>query len=199
VDPLATFGPDAFFMTFLREPIERVFSHYQDSVLKGTNRMGFEETLPRAEYLENLHVKLMAGTRDLDKAKRFLERCGFVGLTNQFDLSLHVLKHCSPCPLKLEYRRRRVARDNTIKRSLENDPRIVGMARDFNKLDLELYDFAVREIFPQRCERAGLKTGEKAPSFNNNASEFSFRFVLGRFYNRCVYRQVCKLQSRPSR
>jgi hypothetical protein len=199
VDPLATFGPGAFFMTFLREPIERVFSHYQDSVLKGTNRLGFEETLPKAEYLENLHVKLMAGSRDLDKAKRFLQKCGFVGLTKQFDLSLHILKQCSPRPLKLQYRRRRVARDNTIKRALENDSRMVAMARDYNKLDLELYDFAVQEIFPERCERAGLKPGESLSSFDSNASELSFKFVLGRFYNRCVYRQICRLRNPRNR
>ena len=45
VDPLRLSVPDPFYITFLREPVARVLSHYQDSVVLGQNRASFEESL----------------------------------------------------------------------------------------------------------------------------------------------------------
>ena len=98
IDPLSLDLPNPFHITFLREPVARVFSHYQESVFNAGNRLGFEETLKTKEYMQDLHVKFMAGERNLDKAKRYLEKCDFVGLTEKFDLSLHVLGKLSPHP-----------------------------------------------------------------------------------------------------
>jgi len=195
IDPLSLSVPDPFYMTFLREPVARVFSNYQDSVFSG-NRMTFEECLRRGEYLENLHVKMMAGERNLDKAKRFLEKCGFVGLTEKFDLSLHVLERLSPCPLNLNYKRRRVAPDNRIKKALESDERLVEMARERNKLDIELYSFAVNEIFPKLCAKAGFNPSDKVASYDHYTNEIKWRYVLGHFYNMSFYRQICKVRNK---
>ena len=192
IDPLALRVPDPFHMTFLREPISRVFSHYQDTVLRGGNRTDFETSLRSNEELENLAVKLMAGSRDLDKAKRFLMQCGFVGLTENFELSLHVLSRLSPYGLNLNYRRKVVARDNTLKQSLARDPRMVQMARDHNLLDLELYAFAVHEVFPALCARAGFSPSQQVVSFDKYTRELQPKFLLSRFFNMSLYRQICK-------
>src|SRR6185436_4864074 len=58
VDPPRLTAPDPFYMTFMREPISRVISHYQDGVLRRHNQETFEQALRRSEELENLHVKL---------------------------------------------------------------------------------------------------------------------------------------------
>ena len=115
VDPLRFSVADPFYVTFLREPVARVISHYQSSVVRGKNRMTFEESLQQHGHLNNWQVKLMAGGENLDKAKRFLERCDFIGLTEHFDLSLHVLERLAPCKLDLHYKKRKVAKDNEIK------------------------------------------------------------------------------------
>jgi sulfotransferase famil protein len=196
VDPLALNIPDAFHMTFLREPVARVFSHYQDSVQSGGNRLSFEENLRQNEYLENLHVKLMAGERNLDKAKRYLERCGFVGLTEKFNLSLHVLGKMSPYPLNLHYLRRRTAPANDIRKPLTADPRKVELAREYNQLDLALYDFAIKEIFPKFCERTGFKPDDPVSSFDKYTSEWQWRYRLCHFYGLSIYRQFGKLRRR---
>src|SRR5436190_8377115 len=52
VNPAQLSVPNPFFMTILREPVARVISHYQDSVLRGDNRATFEESLRRSENLE---------------------------------------------------------------------------------------------------------------------------------------------------
>src|ERR1700690_2847226 len=195
VDPSSLSVPDPFYLTFLREPVARVFSHYQDSVLSG-NRRTFEEEMRRNEHLENLQAKLMAGGRNLDKAKRFLETCGLVGLTERFELSLHILERLSPYPLNLNYKRRRVAPDNQIKKSLENDPRLVEMTREHNQLDLELYSFAVNEIFPKLCAQAGFDPADQVASHDHYTNEIKWRYLLGHFYNMSFYRQICKVRNR---
>ncbi|MGO9586017.1 MAG: hypothetical protein ACLP2Y_07475 [Limisphaerales bacterium] len=195
IDPLSLTIPNPFYMTFLREPVARVFSQYQGSVLNG-NRRTFEEELLRREGLENLQVKLMAGGRNLDKAKRFLETCGFVGLTEKFELSLQVMERLGPYPLNLNYKRRHVAPDNRIKKSLENDSRLVEMAREYNRLDLELYSFAVNEIFPKLCAKAGLSPADKVTSHDHYTNEIKWKFLLNHFYNMSFYRQVCKVRNK---
>jgi hypothetical protein len=195
VDPLSLSVPNPFYLTFLREPVDRVFSHYQDSVVCG-NRRTFEEELLSRESLENLQVKLMAGGRNLDRAKRFLEACRFVGLTEQFELSLQILERLSPCPLNLNYKRRRVAPNNRIKQSLAADRRLVDMTREYNKLDLELYSFAVHEIFPKMCASAGLGLADQVASRDHYTNEIKWRFLLCRLYNKSFYRQVCKVRNK---
>jgi hypothetical protein len=195
IDPLSLAAPNPFHMTFLRDPVARVFSQYQGSVRSG-NRRTFEEELRRSEDLENLHVKLMAGGRNLDKAKRYLEKCGFVGLTERFELSIQVLKQLSPYALNLNYKRKNLALDNRVKKSLEDDSRLVDMTREYNRLDLELYAFAVSEIFPKMCAQAGLNPADKVAAHDHYRSEMKWKYLLCHFYNMSFYRQVCKIRNR---
>lgn len=195
IDPLRLSVPDPFYMTFLREPVARIFSHYQDSVLNG-NRRTFEEELRQREYLADRQVKMIAGGKDLDKAKRFLEKCAFVGLTEKFELSLNVLERLSPYRLNLNYKKRRVARDNQVSKTLQQDSRMVELAREYNQLDLELYSFAVNEIFPRICAEAGFNPADIVTSHDHYTSELKWKYLLCHFYNMMVYRQVCKARNK---
>jgi hypothetical protein len=193
VDPAQLSIANPFYTTFLREPIARVISHYQYSVQRGNNKKNFEETLRTSENLENLQVKLIAGGRNLDKAKRFLEQCAFVGLTEKFDLSLRVLERLNPWKLNLNYQKKVVAKDYAVKDALEREERMLEMAREYNKLDLELYQFAVNEIFPRLCQKAGVNPSEKVPSYQTYTHDWLPKFQLSRFYNR-IFRQLCKIR-----
>ena len=93
----------------------------------------------------------------------------------------------------MAYRRKVVARDNSIKKSLEQDPRMIDIAREYNRLDLQLYEFATREVFPALCARAGLSPADKVASFETEMSDLRPKFLLSRFYNQTLFRQVCKV------
>jgi hypothetical protein len=196
VDPLSLNVPQPFHLTFLREPVARVFSHYQDTVLSGGETWTFEEFMRQGGVAENLHVRLMAGERNLDKAKKYLERCNFVGLTEKFNLSLRVLEKLSPYPLNLNYKRRRTAATNVIRQPGANDPRMIELAREHNQFDLALYDFAVREIFPKFCAKAGLTPDSQVTSFDTYTSDRHWRYRLCHLYNLLLYRQMGKLRRR---
>jgi hypothetical protein len=192
INPLGLSVPDPFYMTMLREPISRVISHYQDGVLRRGKTEPFEQALRRSEELENLQVKLMAGERNLDKAKHFLEKCNLVGLTEKFDLSLELLGRLSPCKLNLNYKRKVVARDYSVRRSIQANAALMELAGEYNKLDLELYSFAVNQIFPKLCEQAGLSPSAQVPSYDTYTTEMQPKYQIGRFYNK-VFRQICKV------
>ena len=193
VDPGQLKVPDPFFMTILREPVARVISHYQYSIQNGHNKKSFEETLRASENLENLQVKLIAGGRDLDKAKHFLEQCAFVGITEKFDLSLRVLERLSPCKLELIYERRVVARGNEVKDSLKRDERMLELAREYNQLDIALYEFAVNEVFPRLCRKAGVDPAEKVSSYQSEGSARRLNYQLSRVYSK-LFRHLCRLR-----
>jgi Sulfotransferase family. len=194
IDPLQLSVPDPFHITFLRDPIARVISQYRDSTNLGHNTRSFEESMKSLPDYENLHVKLMAGESNLDKAKRYLEACSFVGFTEKFDLSLHMLKKLTPYKLNLKYVRRRVTPANAPKVALEKDDRMMEIARDFNRLDLELYSFARKEIFPKFCAKTGYKEEDKVESFEYYKSESRPKFLAFSAYNMLLYRQLCKLR-----
>jgi hypothetical protein len=193
VDPAQLKLPNPFYVTILREPVARVISHYQYSVEQGNNKRTFDETLRASENVENLQVKLIAGSRDLDKAKRFLEQCAFVGLTEKFDLSLHVLGRLSPWKLNLNYQKRVVAKNDTVKNALVREERMLELAREYNKLDVELYDFAVNEIFPRLCQKVGVNPVEKVPSYQTYTNEETLNYRLSRFYSK-MFRHLCKVR-----
>jgi hypothetical protein len=195
-DPLRLDIPGAFHLTFLRDPIARVLSQYQDSILLGGNLATFEQMLDSNPAYENRQVKTIAGAPDLPKAKRYLESCGFVGLTEKFDLSLHVLNRLSPIRLNLNYVRRRTSKVDTAKRAILGDSRLMERARAKNALDLELYQFARDEIFPRLCAKAGVDPSAEAPSFQSYRSEIHPKFLLFSAWNMIVYRQLCKLYYR---
>jgi hypothetical protein len=192
-DPLRFSIPNPFYITFLRDPVARVFSHYQDRVLRSGAPQTFEQMLESDEVLENIQVKRLAGTADLDRAKMVLEKFNFVGLTEKFELSLHILQKICPVRLNYNYKRKVTARDNSIKKSLESDSRIVDLTREKNKLDLALYEFAVREIFPKFCEQTGFATTDKVVSFDKYTSELQPKFLIHRLYNQAFFRNVCKV------
>jgi hypothetical protein len=193
INPTGLDVPNPFFMTFLREPVARVISQFQDGILVGKSTATFEAALSQNEDFENLHVKLIAGERNLDKAKRLLEQYDFVGLTEKFDLSLDVLDKLCPVKLNLNYKRKRSHPDNTIKKSVEKDERLKEMAREKNRLDIELYSFAVNEIFPRCCGKAGFNPLDHVESHEKYTSEIRPKFLLCQLYNMLFYRQINKL------
>ncbi|HXE42370.1 MAG TPA: hypothetical protein VN516_05030, partial [Candidatus Baltobacteraceae bacterium] len=71
---------------------------------------------------------------------------------------------------------------------------LMDMARAHNKLDIELYTFAINEIFPKLCARAGFGSDDKVALFNSEIHDWKIKKNLCRIYNLSVYRPLCKLR-----
>lgn len=144
--------------TFLREPIARVLSHYQYHV----ERMGV--TRPLRAWLDdplqqNWQTRFLAGEPDVGAAKQILAgRYAAVGLTERFDESMVLVRRLlGIARLRLWYGKPHnvavsSARKEQVRREYEE---IRDDVRERNRLDLELYDFAVRELYPRQVSAFG--------------------------------------------
>jgi hypothetical protein len=157
--------PDTLYMTFLREPVDRVLSHYHRHIARRNPRRAGQsgnfgrvraESLEHAfeiapERLSDLQTRFLCDRPDhdgplpasaVDEAKRNLSTFEFVGLQEHFDESMARLKRV----LGLEaigsdaYESRHVSSDRPTVDELPADER--ALIAEHNRLDAELYEFA---------------------------------------------------------
>jgi hypothetical protein len=154
------------YFTFLRDPVERIVSHYHfvrgqpDHYLHGAaTRLGLREYVEVCGGAEpnNDQTRLLAGRETaspdgtctpemLSVAKRNLDRHDVVGLTEEFDQSLLLLANA------FDWRRPYYVKQNVSRRSgsreeLDDVTRAAIIA--CNSLDVELYRYG-RELFERQ-------------------------------------------------
>lgn len=194
IDPASNIRePGAQIVTVLRDPLTRCASHYQDEVLRGNLKLSFKDWIDKGAH-QNLSVKIIAGSDDLEKAKELLKNSyHWVGITERFDESLRLLNIQIDEPLNLRYRRMITAGSNGIKNTLLSDPVSLDLLQKHNKLDRELYDFAMEEIFLPSIEKHKDEMSKiTLPDVKRSKwNDFKYKRSVG--YNKFVYRQLIKL------
>lgn len=196
------------YITMLRDPIDRVISHYYyvlrspNNYLHQTvvsNQMSLEEYVSAnlSPELDNGQTKYLAGlttpylnfgdypTTILEAAKKNLqEQFIVVGLTERFDETLILLKKALAWQTPF-YAKANVSHGRLRKRDLPADTLKVIAA--YNELDMELYKFA-QAMFEEQIHRHG-------PSFSSELRAFT---ILNRAYGwydlvyTAVHRQMKK-------
>ena len=161
IRPFANFGrfrERMVWFTMLREPVARYLSHYQHHVEHWNKKKRFEKFLTRRKQ-RNWQTRLIAGRQDVEAAKQILaSQYRSVGLLERFDESLLLMRESLGFPeMRLQYGRpRNTAASGTMRESLlETMDRHGDACRENNRLDLELYDFVAREIFPAQVRAYG--------------------------------------------
>jgi Sulfotransferase family len=162
------------YITFLRNPVERVLSfyhharskpdHYLYSVL-ATERLDLETQLAQDVTLElfNEQTRLLAGG-EWEDPRRPVTRAALtraqanlrahfrvVGILEESDASLLLLRHAFGWQMPY-YVKENVAKDKPDSASLDAETR--ALIQDANSFDLELYEYA-RELFDQQRRAAG--------------------------------------------
>ncbi len=140
---------DFAYLTFLRDPTTLTASKFQYHV-DHRNKKGlvFEEWIQR-EWLRNAQTKRIAGTASVDDAIRVIERKEmFVGLTEQFDESMVLLKALRAGDLCIDYKPVNVARRNVLAEELLSRKRTRQAIVDANQADLALYAYVKDELYP---------------------------------------------------
>lgn len=193
LEPTTHLAGEGRYFTFLREPIMRTISDYQDNYVRGKHIQTLEHFLSK-EIQRNKQVKMIAGSEDLNKAKQLLkEEYFFVGITEDFDNSVKLLNLLLHNKLNLDYYKTVYAKDNSLKGRLVQDPQAMAILKEANGLDLELYDFAQKEIYEPMKEKykdAIAKMGSGRPY----KTPLHFKFLMSKFFNKYVFRQLVKLK-----
>lgn len=184
---------NARYITILREPISRCASHYQDLVLRNNLTLSFADWI-HIQEMQNLSVRTIAGEPDLGKAKLLLkENFLFVGITEQFETSLKLFQHLTEEVFAISNKFMIVASSNKIKNKLLADESSMKLLKEHNKLDIELYNFALEEIFLPAVDKYADQINDisLSPDSDNGQLEQNRRNSIR--YNKFVYRQAIKL------
>jgi hypothetical protein len=189
--------PDVRYYTFLREPLVRCASHYQYQVQQQGKHYSFEEWIEKPIKRNPQTTRIAGSGGTVEDAIRLLERRFiFVGLLEHFDESLVLLRHyAADSRLDIWYRRRLVARDDTIKNRLLSDPATRSRMVDANRLDLALYEYASKELYPAFKRRySGLLNQDVADFKRANESHSRLGPRLNLLANHYVSRQLLDLK-----
>jgi hypothetical protein len=160
---------DTRYMTFVREPVDRVLSHYWRHIRRREQHRrsgGRKNAIARADSLEealvemrlphinNLATRFLCGSpaptgvlpaSALDDAKLNLREFAFVGLQERFEESIVLLQRMLGLG-SVPYENRHVSSDRPAVEELTDDER--ELIAECNQLDAELYEFA-RRLFDE--------------------------------------------------
>jgi hypothetical protein len=161
---------DTLYVTLLREPVDRVLSHYYRHMgsprREGSDKppqQSLEEVLElRLPQVSNLQTRFLCDDPDLppdmppealDQAKANLDRLVFVGLQERFNESLVLLERTLGIGTLVPYvRNRHVGGQRPSADDLEPAQR--ALVVEANAFDIELYEYG-RALFEKAVENAG--------------------------------------------
>ena len=153
------------YFTFLRDPVKLCASRWQAHVDKKKGKRTFEQWL-EGERARNPQTLQLAGVPDAGEAIRNLElKEVFVGLTENFDESLVLLKALRASDLDIAYERVNVAKRTVVAEELLADPKRRQAIVEANQADLELFEYARHEVFPRQQREFGPTLGSAVEAF----------------------------------
>ena len=196
LNPLKSPDDSVQFFTMVREPLQRCLSHYQH-VKRAHQRRGKDITFEKFLQFKPMHnhqVQHIAKCQDLDKAlEEISSRYLFVGLSERFAESLLVLERLSPYRLDIRFKHMHVAKDNTAKQEVLDNPVLCRLLEESNRLDLELYSFVRDRLYPEQRAGAGLEPRE-VDEKELLTTSYPFRYKFNRWYNLWIYRSLNKVR-----
>lgn len=168
------------YITFLRDPIKRIISLYHHS-RRNDSRLKFKDWANDVSKYDfcNYQTQWFSGDYDINKAKDVLSNFYFVGILEEYDRSLIILKNrLLDKDFDIRYEKKRVSTfsDDQIINNPANKS-ILDKLRQNNSLDFELYRFARQELFAKYQKEIGFDIKSQTNEFilRNRAYKFDNR------------------------
>lgn len=199
IDPTKHLSSDgAYLVTFLRDPVKRCASFFQEACLKGNVQQPLEEWL-QTEYTSDTMTRFIAGSADPQKAFRLLkDQYFFCGLTERFIESLKLIRIMFPYRLDLSYSQERVATDNKLKDQILASKADVELIKRYNQADLQLYDQVANDLFPSYLAEYKKDLEALNEDFHPKAMPLQLKHSISKGYNNLVYANLSKFLNRLS-
>jgi hypothetical protein len=147
-------SPDIRYITLLRDPVQRYVSQYRHWVEKKHLNISIQEFLEHEE-IWNFQTRKLAGTNDLETAKRCLEgKFATVGIVENFDEFLVLFQGSfGNLVSDIRYTVQNTASDRSATEDL-----LLKWGDDIrkrNELDIALYDFVQQSLLPRQRDQYG--------------------------------------------
>jgi len=146
-----------FYITFLREPVKRYVSLANYRMYRGWSP-DIEHTFEFPRFW-NEQIKHLTGQQDIDIAKKILQRIHFVGILEEFDMSLLLLRQqLKPYfDFKINYEKANVAKDrNTDFYHVDTlEKRYLDRIKKENAVDTEFYKMGVAQFEQMQANYEG--------------------------------------------
>lgn len=205
------------YITFLRDPIERVISFYyflQRIKCEQFRDMSLEDFVQTCGRTKNSMTKFLSGEKfkiqlsdsinernyicsseTFELAKRNLkDQIKVIGLTERFDESLILLKRSLGWKIPL-YDRNNVSKNRPLAGDISKGT--LSLIEKFNEFDIQLYAYA-KELFNEHIHQQGSDFINEVESFKaaneSNTAKLSFR--INTFCNRVAHRTYKELVMR---
>ena len=149
-------------VTMFREPVDRVISNYyylrandqhhlHSIAVENTLREIYEKGLGQKMQIENEIVRMVSNTavaaKKLDSAKWMVDQYTFFGLQEQTQVMELLFKRLFKADFKIPILMARTKRPRTAEVDLE----VLGLIREHNRQDLDLYDY-VKAAYEDKLE-----------------------------------------------
>jgi hypothetical protein len=192
--------------TMLRRPLDRYLSHFQYHIERMDVRRSFADWI-KDPIQHNLQTRLLAGEQDVEAAKQILvARYRCVGLLERFNESLLLIRHrLGLNGLRVSYERphNTAASPRTKVAVRAQFESMIDECTERNRLDVELYDFVVRELFPRQVADYGEERLERDVQREFDAHDQTFgdtvRELTNKAYRRAVYVPVARARQELAR
>jgi len=202
--------PELKYITLLRNPADRFLSHYNHGWNRGHHSMSIQERV-QVRQESDYQVKFFLGCQtakdrdfsvseeDLGKAKKILaEDYDFVGVAEKFDESLVLLKaELGWQRLDIRYQKMHTTKNKHVTKG-ELTPDIWAGIKKANRMDEELYRFAVDELFARQVEAYPGSLEKAVEDFRRDNRDFRFKrsaLLKYRMIKYLVYKPYFKLAS----
>ncbi|APF20191.1 hypothetical protein Calab_0606 [Caldithrix abyssi DSM 13497] len=176
-------GKDIVYFTFLRHPVERFISQY--FYHKQIMHIDWDiQSFIQDGHFNNFMTKRICGKDDAGLAIQYLkEKFKFVGLVEQFDESLLLLKYFLRLNgYNMHYEIQNV---NRQKSNQQISKETLEQIKKMNQNDLQIYEFVKKTLFPQYRKNYGpnlesdlLKFKQEQPFFRFNKMKLLFHGIL---------------------
>lgn len=202
------------YITFLRNPVDRVVSMYYYFQRTGNNYVqnltlkefiqtygGARDNMTKYLSGEKLKIQLndpnneidyQCSSESLETAKSNLKKhFKIIGIAERFDESLILLKNKLGWKVPL-YDKNNVSKNRPSTKEVSKDT--LNLIEKFNEFDIQLYEYA-KEIFEELIVQQGSSFETEIQEFKeaNESSKVKLYFRVHTFYNRVIHRTYKEL------
>lgn len=189
--------PGLRYFAFLRNPVSRMASAYQELCKHNPDYMSFE-SYSRIQSHRNQQCQVIGGSESANDAIELIKKKKmFVGLMEHFDESLLLLKSLHIEHLHIDYKRRNDAPNQVVAKNLLASQESRKILEECNVEDLKLYEYVKSNLYESYRQRYGDTLSKDVIEFRSRPASINQANILkSKLKRKLVYEPIVTILRR---